>query len=107
MKRGDLVMAVLPGAYGKSRPVLIIQADMVAQPNSLTVLPLTDEIASDERLRITIEASAENGLPSRSQVMINWVTTVRRKRVGEQIGHLSNDDMNAVNRALALFFGFA
>jgi mRNA interferase MazF len=107
MKRSDLVMAVLPGAYGKPRPVVIIQADTVAQPNSLTVLPLTDEISSDETLRITIEASAENGLPSRSQVMIDWATTVPQKRIGQQIGHLSTDDMNAVNRALAIFFGFA
>jgi mRNA interferase MazF len=107
MKRGDLVMAVLPGAYGKPRPVLVIQADTVAQPNSLTILPLTDEITSDERLRITIEASAENGLPSRSQVMIDWATTVRQKRIGQQIGHLSTDDITAVDRALAIFFGFA
>jgi mRNA interferase MazF len=107
MKRGDLVMAVLPGAYGKPRPVVIIQADTVAQPNSLTVLPLTDEITSDETLRVTIDPSAKNGLPSRSQVMINQTITIRIKRVGQQIGHLSADDMNAVNRALAIFFGFA
>jgi mRNA interferase MazF len=107
MKQGDLVMAVLPGAYGKPRPVVIVQADTVAQPNSFTVLPLTDEITSDEALRITIEASAENGLPSRSQVMIDWTTTVPPKRIGRQIGHLSADDMNAINRALAHFLGFA
>jgi mRNA interferase MazF len=107
MKRGDLVMAVLPGACGKPRPVVIVQADTVAQPNSVTVLPLTDEITSDERLRITIEASADNGLPSRSQVMIDQTITVRQKRIGQKVGHLSTDDMNAVNRALAIFFGFA
>jgi mRNA interferase MazF len=44
MKRGDLVMAMLPGAYGKPRPVVIIQADMIEQPNSVTFLPLTSEI---------------------------------------------------------------
>jgi mRNA interferase MazF len=107
MRRGDLMMAVLPGAYGKPRPVVIIQADTVAQPNSLTVLPLTDEITADETLRITIEASADNGLPSQSQVMINQTITIRTKRVSQQIGHLSIDDMNAVNRALAIFLGFA
>jgi mRNA interferase MazF len=100
-------MAVLPGAYGKPRPVVIIQADTVEQPNSLTVLPLTDEIIPDETLRVMIEASAGNGLPSRSQVMINQTITIRAKRVGQQIGRLSADDMSAVNRALAIFLGFA
>ena len=100
-------MAVLPGTYGKPRPVVIIQADTVAQPNSLTVLPLTDEITSDETLRVTIDPSADNGLPSQSQVMIDWATTVPQKRIGQQIGHLSADDMNAINRALTIFFGFA
>jgi mRNA interferase MazF len=107
MKHGDLVMAVLPGAYGKPRPAVIIQANTIAQPNSLTVLPLTDEITSDETLRVTIEASAGNGLSSRSQVMINWTTTIPSKRIGQQIGHLSTEDMAAVKSALAHFLGFA
>jgi mRNA interferase MazF len=107
VKRGDVFHVVFPGAYGKPRPAVIIPAEMIEQPNSVTFLPLTDEISSDETLRITIEASAENGLPSRSQVMINWTTTVRQKRIGQQIGHLSEDDMNAINRALTIFFGFA
>jgi mRNA interferase MazF len=107
VKRGDVFLVVFPGAYGKARPAVIIQADMIEQPNSVTFLRLTDEITSDETLRITIEASAENGLPSRSQVMIDWITTVPRKRIRQQIGHLSADDMNAINRALTIFFGFA
>ena len=107
MKRGDVFHVVFPGAYGKARPAVIIQADMIEQPNSVTFLPLTDGITPDETLRITIAASAENGLPAQSQVMINWATTVPKKRIGQQIGHLSEDDMNAINRALTVFFGFA
>jgi mRNA interferase MazF len=107
MKRGDLVMAVLPGAYGKPRPVVIIQADMIEQPNSVTFLPLTNEIICDQTLRITINAGSENGLQSTLQVMIDGINTVPRKRVGEKIGHLSSEDMAAVRSALAHFLGFA
>jgi mRNA interferase MazF len=107
MKRGDLLMAVLPGAYGKPRPVVIIQADMIEQPNSVTFLPLTNEIICDQTLRITINANSENGLQSTSQVMIDGINTVPRKRVGEKIGHLSAADMTTITRALAVFLGLA
>jgi mRNA interferase MazF len=107
MKRGDLVMAVLPGAYGKPRPVVIIQADMIEQPNSVTFLPLTNEIICDRTLRITINAGSENGLQSTLQVMIDEINTVPRKRVCEKIGHLSAADMTAITRALAVFLGLA
>jgi mRNA interferase MazF len=77
MKRGDLVMAVLPGAYGKPRPVVIIQADMIEQPNSVTFLPLINEIICDPTLRITIDANSDNGLQCTSQVMMTGSTQSR------------------------------
>jgi mRNA interferase MazF len=105
VKRGDIFSVVFPGAYGKAKPAVIIQADMIEQPNSVTFLPLTDEIACDPALRITINANSDNGLQSTSQVIIEGINTVPRKRVGEKIGHLSATDMTAVTRALAIFLG--
>ena len=32
MKRGDLVTVVLPGAYGKPRPAVVVQADALPKP---------------------------------------------------------------------------
>lgn len=43
MKRGDTVVIILPGDYGKPRPGLIIQSDLFLETNSVTVLPLTHE----------------------------------------------------------------
>jgi mRNA interferase MazF len=88
VKRGDIFSVVFPGAYGKAEPAVIIQADMIEQPNSVTVLPLTNEIICDHTLRITINANSDNGLQSTSQVMVHGISTVARKRVGEKIGHL-------------------
>jgi mRNA interferase MazF len=107
VKRGDIVRVVFPGAYGKPQPAVIVQADMIEQPNSVTVLPLTNEIICDQTLRITLNANFDNGLQSTSQVMIDRINTVARKRVGEKIGHLSAADMTAITRALAVFLGFA
>jgi mRNA interferase MazF len=107
MKHGDLVRAALPGAYGKPRPAMIIQADTIAQPNSLTVLPLTDEITSDETLRVTIEASCREWFV----VAVTGYDQLDHhdsfERIGRQIGHLSTEDMAAVRSALAHFLGFA
>ena len=58
-------------------------------------------------VRLAVEPSAENGLRRPSQVMIDKAMTVRRDRVGAPFGRLEADTMVAVNRSLALFFGFA
>ncbi len=39
--------------------------------------------------------------------MVDKAQTVPREKIGESFGRLSNEHMLAVNRALAVFFGFA
>jgi len=60
-----------------------------------------------EACRVTIEASQENGLRKQSQVMVDKASSLPRSEAGPVIGHLSATEMAAVNRALALFLGFA
>jgi mRNA interferase MazF len=38
--------------------------------------------------------------------MVEKASTVPRDRAGQLIGRLSPEDVSAVNRALAVFFGF-
>ncbi|TMJ14740.1 MAG: type II toxin-antitoxin system PemK/MazF family toxin, partial [Alphaproteobacteria bacterium] len=38
MNRGDLVTVALPGAYGKPRPAVVVQADRFNQLGSITFL---------------------------------------------------------------------
>ena len=105
MRRGDLVTIVLPGAYGKPRPALIIQSDDYRNLDSVTFLPLTSEIYP-ARFRLTVEATVANGLHSQSQIMVDKCSTLPLAKVGATFGRLSDDDMAAVNRALAVFLGF-
>jgi mRNA interferase MazF len=107
MKRGDIISVSLPRDYGKPRPALVIQSDAFRHLHSVTVLPLTSEILDAETCRITIEASRQNGLRRRSQVMVDKASTLPRLKTGPVVGRLSTSEMAAVNRALALFFGFA
>jgi mRNA interferase MazF len=107
MNRGDLISVSLPGDYGKPRPALVIQSDIYRHLNSLTVLPLTRNTLSPEACRVTVQPSEENGLLETSQVMVEKAASLRQSKAGPLIGRLSADDMNAVDRALAIFFGLA
>lgn len=98
---------VLPGAYGKPRPALIVQSDFFDAHPSVTVLPVTSEIRDVPLFRIRVEPSAGNGLRALSDVMVDKAHTVAREKIGPRIGRLEDAAMMAVNRALAVFLGFA
>jgi mRNA interferase MazF len=105
VKRGDLVTVAIGGDYGKPRPALVIQADAFAALPSVTVLRLTSEIHAEHLVRVTVPPTAENGLRTPSQIMIDKAVTVPRVRIGRVIGHLDDALMRTVGQALAAFFG--
>jgi mRNA interferase MazF len=107
MKRGDLISVALPGDYGKPRPALIMQSDIFDHIQSISVLPLTTDLVDAPDARITIVPTGENGLRSISYVMIDKTSTIRRSKVGYVIGRIAENEMAAVTRAFARFFGVA
>ncbi|MDB5503624.1 MAG: transcriptional modulator of MazE/toxin, MazF [Tardiphaga sp.] len=107
MKRGDLVTAVMQGAYGKPRPAVVIQATWAEGLDSVTFLPLTSEISIARTFRILVEPTPENGLQSRSQVMADKCATLPLAKIGKVFGRLAPDDLNRVDRAFAVFTGIA
>jgi mRNA interferase MazF len=107
MRRGDLVTITLQGDYGKPRPALIIQSDLFDEHPTVTILPVTSDLRDAPLFRLAIEPSPETGLQKPSQVMIDKAQTVKREKVGSIIGRIDEGTILAVNRALALFLGFA
>jgi len=107
MKRGDLVSTTGSGAYGKPRPALIIQSDFFLQHPSVTLLLITSDLRNTPLFRIDIEPSKENGLQKISQIMIDKTVTVPIEKIGAVFGRLDDAAMMAVNRALAVWLGFA
>jgi mRNA interferase MazF len=106
MKRGDVVSVVLPGAYGKPRPAVIVQSDRYEAMESVTFLPLTSEVLPKQVFRITVVPTAENGLQTPSQVMADKCSTLPLTKVGAVFGRLDDTAMGQIDRALALFLGF-
>jgi len=107
VKRGDLVTIAPSGDYGKPRPALIIQSDLFDVHPSVSILPVTGELRDAPLFRIAVAPSQANGLRKSSQVMVDKIQTVARSRVGKTIGRLEQEPLVAVNRALAIFLGFA
>jgi len=107
MRRGDLVTVALQGNLGKPRPALVIQSDLFESHPSVTILPVTGELRVAPLFRIAVSPSELNGLSKPSQVMVDKLQSIAREKIGTVIGHLDDETMLAVNRALAVFLGFA
>ena len=107
MRRGDFVKVVTPGSYGNPRPAVIVQSDLFNQHPSISVLPLSSELRNAPLFRVRIEPTAMNGLDKTSEVMVDKIQTIPIEKIGGEIGRASDEEMLAINRALAIFLGFA
>jgi mRNA interferase MazF len=107
MKRGELVTVALQGNDGKPRPALVIQSDLFDEHPSVTVLPVTGELRETPLFHIFVASDGENGLHKPSQIMVDKIQTLPREKIGKPFGRLGDAPRLAVNRALAVFLGFA
>ncbi|MGB0745233.1 MAG: type II toxin-antitoxin system PemK/MazF family toxin [Opitutales bacterium] len=106
IKRGDIVLCVIAGDYGKPRPALVIQSDLfnAAHP-SVTLLPITSHLIETPLFRIPLNASKAIGLKQASQVMVDKITAVRRDRIRERIGKISPGMLAKIEESLLRFLG--
>jgi mRNA interferase MazF len=106
--RGDLVLVALQGDYGKPRPAVILQNDLITaeESDSIVVCPMTSEVSGMREFRVLVEPTPENGLRSRSEVMVEKLAGVPRRRIREVIGRLDAEGLQAVEQASLLVLGF-
>jgi len=104
MQRGDLVAVSLPGDYGKPRPAVVVQSNLLGDLDSVVVCPVTSELRT-AAFRVTVEPTSANGLQLLSQVMVDKLSTLTRSKVSEPFGRFDEDLMRAVDRALLLVVG--
>lgn len=102
MKRGDVIIAALPGDYAKPRPALIVQADAFAALESVIVCPMTSDVETGGILRVLVEPDDDNGLRKPSLVMVEKINAISHGRCRQTIGRLNPDRMAAVDLALRL-----
>jgi len=104
--RGDVVLVVPKGDYGKARPAVIVQSDFFNDTHaSIVICPFTTTLHDAPLFRILVQPTPDNGLKLPSQIMVDKVTALRRDRIREPLGRLAPDTLIQVDRALALFLG--
>ena len=109
MKRGDVVMVALQGDYGKPRPAVILQNDLITaeESDSVVVCPMTSNLSGMREFRVLVEPTAGNGLRARSEIMVEKLAGVPRRRLREVVGELEPEALYAVEQASMLVLGFA
>lgn len=106
MRRGDIATAVLPGAYGKPRPVLVVQSNDLAGLGSVVVCPITSHVR-DFEVRVILKPDLNNGLETLSQVMCDKISTLPVSKVRESIGALDAATLREVEQQLMVVIGLA
>ena len=110
MKRGDVVLMVVPGELGRPRPGIIVQSDDLGD-NTTTVLacPLSSDVQGNPnpQLRPVVVPAAANGLRVRSQIMTDKMFAQRRERVRRVIGAIDYETGDRLDTALLLVLGLA
>jgi mRNA interferase MazF len=108
MRRGDVVIVAAAGDYGKPRPAVIVQTDAFPEAHaSVIICQMTTTLADAPDFRVTIEPGDASGLRERSQIMVDKPVTIRRDRVGQGIGRLTQDEIARLDIALAFVMGLA
>src|SRR4030081_4162271 len=89
MKRGDVVLVVVPSELGRPRPGVVVQADEFnEEASTIFICPVSSDLQERLPLRPIIEAKPSNGLRLRSQIMTNKMISLRHDRIRSVIGHI-------------------
>jgi mRNA interferase MazF len=101
LKRGDIVICKLSGDFGKPRPAVIVQSDLFnATHSSVTVCPITSHLVDAALFRLPVSPSSKNGLKKISHIMMDKITTLRREKLVNKIGVISQQQLASLTRAL-------
>jgi mRNA interferase MazF len=102
VKRGDIWMYAF-ARPDKKRPVLVIsRQSVIPLLRTVMVAPITSAIYG---VPSEVQVGVEQGLKRDSAVNLDHIQTVDRSRLTGYIGHLSDDVMDEVCRALAVATG--
>lgn len=105
MSRGDVVVVIVPGDYGKPRPAVVVQTDRMAGAHSVIICPITSDLEDAAAVRVTIEPTPDNNLRRLSHAMVDKITVLHTGRVGQTIGRLDARTMAEIDERLAFVLG--
>lgn len=108
MKRGEIWTVAGGSAYaGKPRPAVIVQDDRFDANDSIIVCPLTTDLTPAPIFRLPVHPTEQSGLRMPCRLMVDKMTAVPRKRLGQLVGSLAPEEVRALNRAVFVFLGLS
>jgi mRNA interferase MazF len=108
VKRGDVVLVVVPSELGRLRPGVIVQADEFNKElSTIFVCPISSDVQEKLSLRPIIDAEPSTGLRLRSQIMTDKMVALRHDRIRRVIGHINSETSEHLDRALLVILGLA
>ena len=110
VKRGDIFYAdlspVVGSEQGGTRPVLIVQNDTGNRHSPTVIAAAITSQTGKARLPTHINiAGGSVGLSKDSVILLEQVRTIDKARLKEKMGHIDNDTMDMVNKAISVSFG--
>lgn len=107
MKRGDIVTVSAPGDYGKPRPAVVVQSDFLDETDSVLVSFVTTTLRDAPIYRLTIEPVPDTGLRATSQIMVDKIVALPRRKCGAVIGRIDTRSVVVLNGMLSVMLGLA
>lgn len=107
VKRGDIFYAdlspVIGSEQGGIRPVIIVQNDIGNRYSPTVIVAAITSQINKAKLPTHVEISSEEyGLNRDSVVLLEQIRTLDKKRLKERIGHMTDSDMQKVDKALLI-----
>lgn len=107
LQRGDVVIVASPGDFGKPRPAVVVQSNLLSEAASVIVCQITSFETATPLYRLMIDPLPANGLEHRSWVMVEKLAAMRLNKVGKRIGALTDDQMAELDALLMIVLGLA
>ncbi|EWY38465.1 growth inhibitor PemK [Skermanella stibiiresistens SB22] len=109
MRRGDIVLVAAKGDYGKVRPNVVVQSELLNPTHGSVLVCLIESsfLTGGSNFRIPVAPTAGNGLDRPSEVMVDKVAAIRADRIRLVVGCLDGDTMASIDRALLIVLGLA
>ena len=113
VRRGDIYYADLSPVVGSEqggvRPVLIVQNDVGNRYSPTVIAAAITSRLGKNRLPTHIDVLAERagrvGLTKDSVILLEQVRTIDKKRLREKMGHLEDELMQKVDKAIGISLG--
>jgi mRNA interferase MazF len=108
IRRGDIFLVSFDPTLGaeakKTRPAVIVSNDINNDHSPIvSISPITSNVVKVYSFEVEIP-SGVGGLRTRSKVMVNQTRAVDKVRLMKRVGHLPEQIMTEINRALKLHY---